>query len=328
MYRRSAPLRILYAGAALGAALVPPLVTAQEYPSKPVRWVVPYAPGGGGDTIGRPLTQKLGEILGKPMVMDNRPGAGGTLGSNLVAKSAPDGYTLLLTLGGITIGPAIYPQLPYDPVKDFAPVILISRSSYVLSVHPSVPAKSVAELLALAKAKPGTLNYSSNGVGTDQHMAAELFKSMARVDLLHVPFNGTGPAVTSLLGGQTQIMFLPVTIALPHINAGKVRALAVSTAKRSAEVLPELPTIAEAGVPGFESDAWWCVLAPAATPRAIVGRLNRELRQLIHTPEMRKYLTERLNEPVGSTPAELGMQMQRDATKWLRVAKEANIRGE
>jgi tripartite-type tricarboxylate transporter receptor subunit TctC len=300
----------------------------QDYPVRPVRWVVPYTPGGGGDTIGRPLTQKLAEVLGKPMVMDNRPGAGGTLGSNLVAKAAPDGYTLLLTLGGITAGPAIYPQLPYDPVKDFAPVILISRSSYVLSVHPSVPAKSVADLLALAKAKPGALNYSSNGVGTDQHMAAELFKYMTNANIVHIPFSGTGPAVTSLLSGQTQSMFLPVTIGLPHITSGKVRALAVSTAKRSADVLPDLPTIAESGVPGFEADASWCLLAPAGTPRPIVERLNRELRQIILAPDMRKYLLERLNEPVAGTPEALGAQFRSDVAKWAKVAKQANIQAE
>ena len=270
MHREPSSRSALLGAAALAAIVVAMPALAQDYPSKPVRIVVPYAPGGGLDVVGRPLVQKLAEAFGQPFLLDNRPGGGTTIGTSAVARAAPDGHTLLLTLSALAIGPSLYPSLPYDPVKDFTPVAWIGTSSYLLSVHPSVPATTVKQLLGLSRAAPGRLNYSSPGIGTDPHMAAELFQNLAGVRWTHIPYGGGGPAASAVMGGQVDLTFLPTSVGTPFVKSGKLKALALSTARRSA-LLPGLPTIAESGVDGFAAEAWSGILAPAGTPAAIVN---------------------------------------------------------
>ena len=310
-----------------GATLSATCALGQDYPAKPVRVVVPYAPGGGLDIVGRPITQRLAEQFNQPVLLDNRPGAGTAIGTGAVAKSPADGYTLLLTLSALTIGPAVNPKLPYDPVKDFAPVIWIGTTSYILSVHPSVPANTVKQLIALSKAKPGVFNYSSPGAGTDPHMAAELFKVMARVDWTHVPYNGGGPAATALMGGQVDLHFLPTSVGMPFVTAGKVKALAVSTAQRS-RLLPDLPTIAESGVPGYSAEAWSGILAPAGTPKEIVAKLNATIAKIVRSADYRALLERRMVDPVGSSVEQFAARIQDDVAKWQKVVRQAGIKTE
>ena len=310
-----------------GAMLSATCALGQDYPAKPVRVVVPYAPGGGLDIVGRPITQRLAEQFNQTVLLDNRPGAGTAIGTGAVAKSPADGYTLLLTLSALTIGPAVNPKLPYDPVKDFAPVIWIGTTSYILSVHPSVPATTVKQLIALSKAKPGVFNYSSPGAGTDPHMAAELFKVMAGVDWTHVPYNGGGPAATALMGGQVDLHFLPTSVGMPFVTAGKVKALAVSTAQRS-RLLPDLPTIAESGVPGYSAEAWSGILAPAGTPKEIVARLNATIAKIVRSADYRALLEGRMVDPVGSSIEQFAARIQDDVAKWQKVVRQAGIKTE
>src|SRR5512140_1202101 len=267
------------------ALLAPTLgAQAQSYPSKPIRLVCPFPPGGAVDIASRAVAHELTQILGQPVTVDNRPGAGGNIGAEITAKSAPDGYTLLMTTSGIMgINPALYSKLPFDPIKDFAPISMLVSLNNVLVLHPSVPAKSVQEVIALAKAQPGKLTYASSGNGTSIHLSGELFKTMTGVDMLHIPYKGSAPAVTDLLGGQVNMMFDNIPSSLPHIKAGKLRALAVTGAKRS-QLLPDLPTIAEAGVPGYESYVWFGVVAPAGTPSSIVQRLNAAIAKAAAAP--------------------------------------------
>ena len=309
------------------ATLALPSAFAQDYPAKPVRIIVPYAPGGGLDVVGRPIAQRLGETYSQPVLLDNRPGAGTVIGTSMAAKSPPDGYTLLLTLSALTIGPALNPKLPYDPVKDFSPVIWVGTTSYILSVHPSVPASTVKQLIALSKAKPGVFNYSSPGQGTDPHMAAELFKLMAGVNWTHIPYNGGGPAATALMGGQVDLHFLPTSVGMPFVTAGKVKALAVSTAQRSS-LLPDLPTIAESGVPGYSAEAWSGILAPAGTPKEIVTKLNSAIARIVRTADYRALLEGRMVEPVGSSVEQFAARLQDDVAKWHRVVKQSGIKAE
>jgi tripartite-type tricarboxylate transporter receptor subunit TctC len=269
----------------------------------------------------------MAETFSQPVVMDNRPGAGTVIGTQAVAKAPADGYTLLLTLSALTIGPSLNAGLPYDPVKDFAPVSWIGTSSYILSVHPSVPAGTVKQLIALSKAAPDKFNYSSPGNGTDPHMAAELFKVMAGVKWAHIPFSGGGPAATAVMGGQIDLTFLPTSVGTPFVKAGKLRALGISTARRSAQ-WPELPTIAESGVPGYDAAAWSGLLAPAGTPREIVARLNATIVKIVQTPEYRKLLEDRLVEPVGSSSEQFAVRIRDDVAKWRNVVKQGRIKTE
>ena len=309
-------------------ALLPLATAAQSgYPSKPVRFIVPSAAGGGTDITARAVAQQLSEALGQQFVVDNRPGAGQMIGIELAAKSVPDGYTLLMAASTLAINPIMYKKVAYDPVHDFTPVTQAASLPNVLVVHPSLPVKTVSELIALAKQRPGQINYASAGNGTSPQMSIELLKSMAGIDLVHIPYKGTMPGVVDLLGGQVSVMALNVLTALPHIKAGRLRALAVTSAKRS-EALPDIPTIAEAGLAGYESSQWYGVLAPAGTPREIVARLNVEIVRALRLPDVKQRLAADGAEPVGSSPEEFAAFIKSEIEKWARVAKAAGIHPE
>ena len=313
--------------ATLVAACLPAAaIGAEAYPAKAIRMVVPFPAGGTTDILARIAGQKLTEALKQQVIIDNRPGAGGNIGTELVAKSPPDGYTLLTDPGStLTINPSLYAKLPYDPVKDFAPVTILAAVPNILVVHPSLPVKNVKELIALAKAKPGQLNYASTGAGQSTHLSMELFKTMAGVDLVHIPYKGSAPALTDLLGGQVTLMFDNMPSSLPHVQGGKLRALAVSTLKRS-PAMPQLPTVAESGLPGFEVSVWFAVLAPAGTPRDIVQRLNAVLVKALHAPDVKERLAGQGAEPIGNTPEAFAATMQRDLVKWAKVVKDSGAR--
>jgi len=299
---------------------------AQTYPSKPVRLVVPFPAGGNTDIYARPIAQKLGDLLGQQVVVDNRPGAGGSIGGELVAKAPPDGYTLIAgTTSTFGIGPNVYRKLPYDPVRDFTPVILGSLAQNMLIVHPSVPARSVKELIALTRTHPGKLNFASAGNGTSSHVAGELFKSMAKVDIVHIPYKGTGLAMVDLLSGQVDMIFDSLATALTQVKAGKLRALAVTGARRF-ELMPELPTVSEAGVPGYEVTAWFAIFAPANTPKDVVSRLNGELNKVLLMSDIRATWAQQGAEVGGGGPERLASHVQTELAKWGKVVREANIR--
>jgi tripartite-type tricarboxylate transporter receptor subunit TctC len=315
----------LAVGIVAGLALAGP-AKAQDYPSKPIRLVVPFAAGGATDVLARLVGERLTASLGQQVVVDNRPGAGGNIGSDIVARAEPDGYTILMgAVGTHAINPSLYPKMPYDPVKDFAPVTLVASVPNVLVVNPEVPAKSVQELIDLAKAKPGELNFASSGNGTSIHLSGELFKAMTGTDIVHVPYKGSGPAVTDLLGGQVQMMFDNMPSSLPHVKAGKLRALGVTSAKRS-PALPEVPTIAEAGVPGYDATSWFGILAPAGTPEPVVTRLQGAIVQALGEPEMRQRMADLGAEPVGDTPAEFGQFITAELAKWAKVVNDAGVK--
>ncbi|MBI3937709.1 MAG: tripartite tricarboxylate transporter substrate binding protein [Betaproteobacteria bacterium] len=298
----------------------------ERYPTKPLRIVVPFAPGGSNDLVGRVVAQKLNEAWGQPAIIDNRPGAGSTIGIEIVVRAAPDGYTLLTTSGGIASSVTLY-RLSFNPVTDLAPVVLMAQMPYLLAVHPSVPAKSTQELIILAKAKPGQLIYASSGTGTSTHLTVEMFKSMAKVDMLHVPYKGGGPAVAALVSGEVQVIFNPVTAILPQARAGRVRPLAVSSAKR-AEIVPELPTVAESGLPGFEVIAWYNMFAPAGTPRSIIKRINAEINRMLQQPDVRKHFLALGVVPLGGTPEALGNYLKFEIARWAKVIKDTGIKFE
>ena len=318
-------MRVFWAFSVVVLAWIPALAGAQEYPQKPIRFVVPYAPRGGLDVVGRPISQKLFEQWGQPVLIENRPGAGTTLGVSMAAKAPPDGHTLLLTLSSLTSGPGLYPKLPYDPVRDFAPVIWIATTSYVLAVHPSVPVKSVRELIALAQAKPGQLNYASSGQGSDPHLSAELFKLMTRTQMTHIPYNGGNPAAMAAIGGQVDLSFMPTVSGTPYVKSGKMRGLAISTPQRS-PVFPELPTIAESGVPGYAAEAWSGMLAPAQTPREIIVKLNAAVAKIVHAPEMTAFLLSRQTVPKGSSIEEFTTRLRQDVEKKTQLIQQAKIK--
>jgi tripartite-type tricarboxylate transporter receptor subunit TctC len=316
-------IRILAAAAAL---LMAAPAYAQTYPNKPVRFVVPFAPGGTTDILARLVGQKLSETLGQQFVVENRAGAGGNIGAEIVAKSAPDGYTILMgTPGTQAINQYVYRAMPYDTVNDFAPVSPVALVANVLAVNPSVAAKDLKELIALAKAKPGTLNFATPGNGTTGHLSTELLKTMAGMELVHVPYRGSGPALQDLLAGQVQMTIDNIPSALPHIQAGTLRALAVTSDKRWF-ALPDVPTMAEAGVPGYEATSWFVVMAPAKTPTDIVTKLSREIDTQLKTDDMRKKFRDVGAEPVGGTPAALGAFITAEQAKWKRVVEAAKIK--
>jgi len=299
-----------------------------QYPAKPIRLVVPFPAGGPTDIVARTVSQKLSELLGQPVVIDNRGGAGGVLGTELVVKSPADGYTLLLgTIGGLAVAMSLYPNRSYETLRDLAPITQGVTVTNIVVVHPSLPVKSVKELLALARAKPGTLNYASSGNGTITNLAGELFKNLARVDIVHVPFRGGAPALTALLSGEVSMSFENSLIVVPHIKSGKVRALAVTGAQRSRSV-PDLPTIAEAGVPGYSASGWYGFVAPAATPKDIVARLAVEFNRILKQPDVIERLSGQGAEPVGGTPEQFAAFIQVEIDKWARLVKSANMKAE
>ena len=294
------------------------------YPDRPVRLIVPFPPGGGNDILARAVAIRLSESFGQQVIVDNRGGAGGMIGGQIAATSDPDGYNLFLgSMGSLAHNPALRPKLPYDPTRDFAGVSMLATSAFILVVHPSVQATSVKELLALARAKPGTLNYGSSGAGSSLHMTGELFKYTTRIDIVHVAYKGTAPALTDLLAGQVQIMFSTMPPPLPHLKTGKLRALGVTTAAR-AKVVPDVPTIAEAGVPGFDVQNWQGIVAPARTPRPIIERLNREITKVL--PAMTDVLNAQGLDAVSTTPAQFDKLIRAEIERWSKLAKAAGIR--
>jgi tripartite-type tricarboxylate transporter receptor subunit TctC len=296
------------------------------YPSKPIRMIVGFAPGGGTDTTARAIAQKLTPVLGQQIVVDNRSGAAGNIATELVAHAPPDGYTLLMgTIAALAINVSLYDKLPFDPVRDFAPITLAVSSTNVLVVHPSVAANSVKELIALAKSKPGQLTYGSSGIGGAGHLAGELFKTMARIDMVHVPYKGGAPAMLELIAGQVQLVFATAETAVPQIKSGKVRALGVTTSKRSA-LLPEIPTIAEAGLPGYEANNWYGVLAPAHTPHAIVTRLNSAIVGVLNSPDLKETLFRQGLDATPTTPEQFAAYIKSEIAKWAIVVKAANAK--
>ena len=309
------------------ALIASPLAYPQQYPLRPVRIIVPTAPGGGADLVGRVLAQKLTRTFGQSFVVDNRGGAGTTLGTDLAAKSPADGHTLVLEHVSLAFNVSYYRHLPYDTFRDFAPIALVASQPYIVVVHPSLPVKSVAELLALARARPASIAYSSGGPGSGPFMGAELIKSMTHIQLLHVPYRGAGLAFTDLISGQVQMMVATVSLALPHIRAGRVRALAATSAKRIA-TMPELPTMSESGVRGFDFSTWYGLLAPAGTPRPIVGRLSDEIARIVDDPEIRERFAGDGIEPMYSSAEAFVAFLARDVEKWAKVVKAAGLRAD
>ena len=302
------------------------LASAQAWPSKPVRWIVPFAPGGTTDILARTIGEKLSVALGQPVIIDNRPGAGGGVGAELAAKSAPDGYTLVGgTISTHAINASLYSKLPYDPVKDFAPITLIARLPNMLVINPRIPANNVRELIALMKAKPGTFSFASSGNGTSQHLSGELFRSMAGVEMQHIPYKGSPPALQDVVAGQVSMTFDNITTAWPLAKGGQLRALAVTTAKRS-PVAPDVPTLAEAGLTGYEIGSWQGVFAPAGTPPEIIRRLNTEIVKIINMPDVRDKLLGLGAEPVGDTPEEFAALVRTEVVKWADVVKKSGAR--
>jgi len=302
------------------------LARADDYPSRPIRFVVPYPAGGPLDTVARLLGQKVSESMKQPIIVDNRPGAGGNIGADFVAKSAPDGYTILMgAVATHAINPTLYSHIPYDPVADFMPITQVASTPNVLVVNPSVPAKDVREFIAYAKANPGKLNFGSGSTGSAGHLAGELFKTMAGVDMAHVPYKGAGPAMQDLVAVQIQLMFDNLASSLGQIRAGKVRALAVTTAKRTS-LAPDLPTIAESGLPGFDMNTWFGVFAPAKTPQPIVDRLYTEFTHALAMPDVRQKMIDLGAEPVGSKPAEFAAYIRSEKDKYARVIKTSGAK--
>jgi tripartite-type tricarboxylate transporter receptor subunit TctC len=312
----------------LTTVVMPAVAYAQAWPGKPIRFISPFAPGGGADITSRIIAQKLGPALNQQVLVDNRGGAGGNIGVDLAAKSPPDGYTLVLgTIGPIAINVSLYRKLPFDPVKDLLPVTQVANALNVLVVHPSLPAKTVKEVIAIAKARPGELSFGSSGPGATDHLAGELFKSLTGVNMVHVPYKGGAPAMLDLMAGQVQTVFSTVSTAIGAIKGGKVRAIAMTGEKRF-ELMPELPTIAEAGVPGFEMRNWYGVFVPAGTPREIVARLNAELAKVLQMADVKSKLLESGIEALYSTPEQFAAYIQSETQRWAKVVKASGARAE
>ena len=320
-------IRALGAAIALSALSSAPSAYAAEaaYPTRPIRMIVPQSAGGSTDLIARVAAQRMSETLGEQVVVDNRPGAGSINGTEMVARATPDGHTLLTVAASFTINPSLHSKLPFDPIRDFAPITRLATLPHILVVHPTVQAKTVKDLIALAKAKPGELNFSSSGIATSTHLAAELFMHLTGVKMVNVPFKGGGPGMVGLLSGQTHLYFATISTALPHIKAGKLRALAVSSPKRSIAA-PEYPTLAEAGVTGYSHQSWVGTLAPAKTPPAVIAKLNKELNRITTTPEVRTLLLRDGLEAVDDTPQEFAAVIKEEVAKWMKVVKAAGIK--
>jgi tripartite-type tricarboxylate transporter receptor subunit TctC len=300
---------------------------AQAYPSRPVRLIVPQSAGGSTDLVARPLAQRLSETLGQQVVVDNRPGAGSTIGTDLVAKAAPDGHTLLAVAASFTMSPALYKKLPFEPVRDFSAISELSALPNILVVHPSLPVTTLKELIAYVKSRPSQINHGSSGVATGTHMSMELLKHLTGMKMVHVPYKGGAPSVTALLGNEVQVTFATMSTALPHVKSGRLRALAVSTAKRSAAV-PDVPTIDEAGVPGYDYSSWIGLLAPARTSPTIIDTLHREAARIVQTAEIRKVLAIEGSDPIGSTPEAFSKLIRIEVARWKQVARSAGIQAD
>jgi len=309
------------------ALLLPSALAAQTdtYPSHPIRIVVAFTAGGTTDIIARLVGKKMTDAWGQPVLVENRPGAGGNLGSSVVAKAPPDGYTLLIgSVGPLAVNATLYPNMPYDNLKDFAPICLVAEVPNMLVVHPSVPVHSVQDLVDLARAKPGTLNYGSTGNGTTGHLSGELLNEQAKIDLVHIPYRGA-TAVTDLLGGQIQLMFATIPSVIQHVRSGSLRAIAVTSSRRS-PALPEIPTIAESGYPGFEASSWYGFVAPAGTPDPIIRKLHEMIAGIVNMPDINEQLSSQGADPVGSSPEEFGEYMRKETAKWAKVVKASGIR--
>jgi tripartite-type tricarboxylate transporter receptor subunit TctC len=308
---------------------IAPVMTAHaatpEYPNRPVRIIVPLAPGGGSDYTARFIGTRLAERVGQPVVVDNRPAASGIVGTDLVAKANPDGYTLLLAYSTHAQSAQLFSKLPYDPIKDFAPITIVILTPLTMQLHPSVPAKTVKEFIAYAKQNEGKLNYGSSGPGSSPHLTTELFNSMAGIKMTHVPYKGVGQYITAQLGNEIQFSFANMFTTMPHWKAGRLRMIATSGSKRL-EAVPDVPTIAESGIPGFESVTWYGFMAPAKTPRPIVNKLQQEIRAITFSPDVKKQLIDQGNEPLGDTPEEFAKTMKVDADKWGAIGKKLGVR--
>ena len=299
---------------------------AQTWPAKPIKWIVPFAPGGTTDILARTIGEKLTVALGQPVIIENKPGAGGGVGADFTAKAPPDGYTIMGgTISTHAINASLYKTLPYDPVKDFVPITMIARVPNMLVVNPEIPAKNVAELIALLKANPGKYSFASSGNGTSQHLSGELFKSMAGVDMQHIPYKGSPPALQDVVAGQVAMTFDNITTAWPLAKGGKLRALAVTTAKRSA-IAPDIPTLSESGLAGYEVGSWQGVFAPAGTPAPIIARLNTEIVKIINMPEVKEKLIALGAEPVGNSSDEFGATVKTEVVKWAEVVKKSGAK--
>ena len=310
-----------------GAVIAVPAAIAQSYPNKSLRIVVPFPPGAGTDMFARVIAAKLGESLGQAVVVDNKAGAGATIGTDFVAKSAPDGYTLLLSTASHAINPAVYAKLPYDTLKDFVTVTQVANVPTVLVVHPSVPANSLKELVVLAKARPGELNFGSASSGSVFHLAGEMLKSMADIDLVHIPFKGGGPALTALLGAQVQVLFETTLTVLPYVKSGKMKALAVGSLRRTTS-MPDVPTVAESGYPDFSAENWYGVYAPAGTPRDILVKLNHEIVKALNLPEVKERFTAQGADIIANTPEQHAAFLKAEMEKWARIAKLSNVKAD
>jgi tripartite-type tricarboxylate transporter receptor subunit TctC len=324
------PLRLRYLpmlAAVLGVAGNVPAQTAAPYPVKPIRAIVGFAPGGATDIMARTLGQKLSEVFGQQVIVDNRAGGAGVIAATLAKESPADGYTIFFgTISTLATNVATYPKLPYDPLRDFAPITMTSYNPYFLVVHPSVPARTVKEFIALARAKPGQLNYASSGTGGGAHLALELFRSMAKIDMVHVPYKGAAPSMTDLIGGQVQMTFAQPSVSLGHAKAGKLRILGVTSLKPVASWPDAPPIAAAASLPGFEATSWQGVVAPSKTPKTIIARLHGEIVRALNAPDLRAKLAAESSEPGGMPPDEFGQYIRKEIEKWKRVVKDANIK--
>ena len=311
--------------ACLACAAASPASAQAPWPNKPIRFILPFPPGGGTDTMGRAIGGRLGEGLGQQIIIDNRGGGGANIGAELAAKSPPDGYTLFMMTGTHTVNYSLYKSLGYNVLKDFAPVTRLGGTAYVVVVHPSIPAKTVKELVALAKARPGEITHSSSGTGSGPHLAGELFKSLTGTKMLHIPYKGGGPSVIALVGGEASVGFTTTPSCIAQIQAGRLRGLAVSSAQRS-PYLPELPTVAEAGVPGYETTAWYGMAVPTGTPAEVITRLNAEAAKALTFPDVKSRLDSTGMVPQSSTPEQLGQHIQQEVAKWGKIVKALNLR--